>query len=151
MATNVNPGFKPSSKYSLHNVSKIYTQCISIIGSPRDAKTHLFLSLYAGYALHSLLNEKRMKKKKFVTTLLDDQLDFLVTFNLAHARRCLKTLKGSKNPELAEINQLEEVVGKVTNLYFQSFHPDIIPTNETLNEYAFNRIWEYVHGKLTLN
>jgi len=135
---------------SLHNVSKIYTQCITITGAPRNAKTQLFLSLYAGFTLYTFLNEERMKKKNFVITQLDDQLDFLVTFNLAQARRYLKAIRNSTNPISDEANQLEEVVNKITKLYDLSLQNDISATHETINEYVFNKIWEYTHDKMRI-
>jgi len=145
MTTNLNLGTSSATTCSLHHVSMIYNQCITITGTQkRDCQMRHFLSLYAGFTLYALLNETRMDKHKFVTTLLDDTLDFLVTFNLAQARRSIRIFKKGAHSLSVQKNELEQLVEQFNNAYIDSTLDGSFNASNTLNEYMFMRMWDYV-------
>jgi len=131
-------------QYPLHQVSKVYDKCYTIEGSVKDTSIQKFTSFYAGFTLFTMLNDKRMKDRKFVSVKLNDTLDFVVYLNLSQARREIGKLTKVGTYQ----NEMEQAILRAELMYELCLENGLLSPTATLNDTVYNELWDYVHGNV---
>jgi len=101
-----------SSAYTLRNVSRVYSQCITVENLHANKRTQKYINLFSGYFLYAMLHSEDMKQHSAYPFIISDGVntDMKLTFDYQKAETLIHRLPAETRREASGMNEMEIVV-----------------------------------------